>query len=122
MRFKFFSNHAASLPAHNLIFCLLFQNEAASLRAELGALRSAADDAEKAKEGLRSDNTRLTHRISYLEEQVAELLSRHTQVNIEIIMLLFFLKIIFQFSIGTGDMNTYSFVLTPSFPAPFSKQ
>ncbi|CAH1646358.1 unnamed protein product [Spodoptera littoralis] len=57
------------------------QNEAASLRAELGALRSAADDAEKAKEGLRADNTRLTHRISYLEEQVAELLSRHTQLH-----------------------------------------
>lgn len=62
-----------------------FQNEAASLRAELGALRSAADDAEKAKEGLRADNTRLTHRISYLEEQVAELLSRHTQVIISFI-------------------------------------
>lgn len=58
-----------------------FQNEAASLRAELGSLRAAAEDAEKAKESLRSDNTRLTHRISYLEEQVAELLSRHTQVR-----------------------------------------
>lgn len=60
---------------------MMLQNEAACLRAELGALRSAADDAEKAKEGLRSDNTRLTHRISYLEEQVAELLARHSQVN-----------------------------------------
>ncbi|CAH0718688.1 unnamed protein product, partial [Brenthis ino] len=57
------------------------QNEAASLRAELGALRTAAEDAEKAKEGLRSDNTRLTHRISYLEEQVAELLSVHSQLH-----------------------------------------
>lgn len=59
----------------------LLQNEAASLRAELGALKTSADDAEKAKEGLRADNTRLTHRISYLEEQVAELLMRHNQVT-----------------------------------------
>ncbi|CAH2074761.1 unnamed protein product, partial [Iphiclides podalirius] len=57
------------------------QNEAASLRAELGALRTAAEDAERAKEGLRADNTRLTHRISYLEEQVAELLAKHTQLH-----------------------------------------
>ncbi|XP_060810952.1 uncharacterized protein LOC106139128 [Amyelois transitella] len=57
------------------------QNEATSLRAELNALRTASEETEKAKEGLRSDNTRLTHRISYLEEQVAELLARHTQVQ-----------------------------------------
>ncbi|XP_049867121.1 uncharacterized protein LOC126367579 [Pectinophora gossypiella] len=57
------------------------QNEAASLRSELGALRSAAEEAERAKEGLRCDNTRLTHRISYLEEQVAELLAHHTQLH-----------------------------------------
>lgn len=57
------------------------QNEAVCLRAELGSLRAAAEDAEKAKEGLRSDNTRLTHRISYLEEQVAELLSRHPTLH-----------------------------------------
>ncbi|XP_039747199.1 uncharacterized protein LOC120624616 [Pararge aegeria] len=67
---------------HNPPAALAFtQNEAASLRAELGALRVAADDAERAKEGLRSDNTRLTHRISYLEEQVAELLNRHPQLQ-----------------------------------------
>lgn len=57
------------------------QNEVASLRSELGSLKTAAEEAEKAKEGLRTDNTRLTHRISYLEEQVAELLARHTQVG-----------------------------------------
>ncbi|CAG5011138.1 unnamed protein product [Parnassius apollo] len=57
------------------------QNEAASLRTELSALRVAAEDAERAKESLRADNTRLTHRISYLEEQVAEMLSRHTQLH-----------------------------------------
>ncbi|XP_072943865.1 uncharacterized protein sprt isoform X2 [Epargyreus clarus] len=57
------------------------KNDAASLRAELSALRGAADAAERAKEGLRADNTRLTHRISYLEEQVAELLARHTQLH-----------------------------------------
>ncbi|XP_038215436.1 uncharacterized protein LOC119834951 isoform X2 [Zerene cesonia] len=57
------------------------QNEAVTLRTELEALKSAAEEAEKAKEGLRADNTRLTHRISYLEEQVAELLTRHTQLR-----------------------------------------
>ncbi|KAG6461047.1 hypothetical protein O3G_MSEX012392 [Manduca sexta] len=67
-----------SVPAPPSTFT---QNEAASLRAELGALRSAADEAEKAKEGLRTDNTRLTHRISYLEEQVAELLARHAPLQ-----------------------------------------
>ncbi|CAH0604469.1 unnamed protein product [Chrysodeixis includens] len=71
----------ASQAAHPPLTNGFTQNEAASLRVELGALRSAAEDAEKAKEGLRSDNTRLTHRISYLEEQVAELLSRHTQLH-----------------------------------------
>ncbi|XP_047504558.1 uncharacterized protein LOC125049377 [Pieris napi] len=57
------------------------QNEAASLRLELESLKNSAEEAEKAKDGLRSDNTRLTHRISYLEEQVAELLARHTQLR-----------------------------------------
>ncbi|XP_069365598.1 uncharacterized protein sprt [Maniola hyperantus] len=69
-------------PQHTPPSALAFtQNEAASLRAELGALRVAAEDAERAKEGLRCDNTRLTHRISYLEEQVAELLNRHPQLQ-----------------------------------------
>lgn len=57
------------------------KSEAASLRSELGALRVAAEQAERAKEGLRADNTRLTHRISYLEDQVSELLARHSQVR-----------------------------------------
>ncbi|XP_045542712.1 uncharacterized protein LOC106718974 [Papilio machaon] len=56
-------------------------SEAAALRSELGALRAAAEQAERAKEGLRADNTRLTHRISYLEDQVAELLARHAQLH-----------------------------------------
>lgn len=51
------------------------------MRSELGALQAAAEHAERAKQGLRQDNTRLTHRISYLEEQVAELLARHPQVS-----------------------------------------
>ncbi|OWR55422.1 hypothetical protein KGM_205929 [Danaus plexippus plexippus] len=59
----------------------LTQSEAASLRSELGALQAAAEHAERAKQGLRQDNTRLTHRISYLEEQVAELLARHPQLQ-----------------------------------------
>jgi sulfur dioxygenase len=49
------------------------------LREELGTLRGRAEDAERAKDSFRSDNLRLTHRISYLEEQVAELLQRTTQ-------------------------------------------
>ncbi|XP_028158290.1 uncharacterized protein LOC114351321 isoform X2 [Ostrinia furnacalis] len=57
------------------------QNEAASLRAELGSLRATADEAERAKEGLRADNTRLTHRISYLEDQVAEMRANHAQLQ-----------------------------------------
>ncbi|XP_052752243.1 uncharacterized protein LOC113510062 [Galleria mellonella] len=57
------------------------QNEACSLRAELNALRAAAEETERAKESLRADNTRLTHRISYLEEQVADMLARHAQVQ-----------------------------------------
>ncbi|KAI4460522.1 hypothetical protein MML48_5g00004074 [Holotrichia oblita] len=50
--------------------------EAASLRSELEVVRERAEEAQRAKDGLRSDNIRLTHRISYLEEQVAELLGR----------------------------------------------
>lgn len=56
------------------------QSEAQALRAELGALRASAERARRAKDGLCADNTRLTHRISYLEDQVAELLARHPQV------------------------------------------
>lgn len=48
-----------------------------SLRSELNALREQAEDARRTKDGLRSDNLRLTHRITYLEEQVAELLDRN---------------------------------------------
>ncbi|GBP56831.1 hypothetical protein EVAR_41467_1 [Eumeta japonica] len=55
------------------------QTEVTSLRVELGSLRAAAEDAERTKASLKTDNTRLTHRISYLEEQVAELLARRAQ-------------------------------------------
>ncbi|XP_069688189.1 uncharacterized protein sprt [Periplaneta americana] len=46
------------------------------LREELGTLKERAEDAERAKDSFRTDNLRLTHRISYLEEQVSELLKR----------------------------------------------
>ena len=46
------------------------------LHEEMGTLRGRAEDAERAKDDFRNDNLRLTHRISYLEEQVAELLQR----------------------------------------------
>lgn len=44
--------------------------EVAALRSELGVVRERAEETQKAKDGLISDNIRLTHRISYLEEQV----------------------------------------------------
>lgn len=56
-------------------------NEVANLRAELGIVRERAEEAQKTKDGLKGDNLRLTHRISYLEEQVAELLQRNRTEN-----------------------------------------
>ncbi|XP_044755348.1 uncharacterized protein LOC123314253 isoform X2 [Coccinella septempunctata] len=53
-----------------------YKKEVTALRTELDAVKERAEEAQKAKDGLRSDNLRLTHRISYLEEQVSELLSR----------------------------------------------
>ncbi|XP_060528120.1 transcription initiation factor TFIID subunit 1 isoform X2 [Cylas formicarius] len=50
--------------------------EVSALRSELEVMRERGEEARKIKEGLKSDNIRLTHRISYLEEQVSELLSR----------------------------------------------
>ncbi|XP_044265303.1 uncharacterized protein LOC123011750 [Tribolium madens] len=78
---------AAPDPAQIVILRKLAQNgttpsvgttskEVASLRCELEAVRERADEAQKTKENLISDNIRLTHRISYLEEQVSELLCR----------------------------------------------
>ncbi|KAL1132805.1 hypothetical protein AAG570_010757, partial [Ranatra chinensis] len=46
------------------------------LRAELSVVREKAGEAERLRDSFRSDNVRLSHRISYLEEQVAELLER----------------------------------------------
>lgn len=54
-------NRPASAPANG---------EVAALRTELEVVREQAEEAQKAKDGLRADNVRLTHRISYLEEQV----------------------------------------------------
>lgn len=47
-----------------------------TLQEELDVYREKAGEAERIRDSFRSDNVRLTHRISYLEEQVAELLSR----------------------------------------------
>lgn len=44
--------------------------EVASLRSELEVVRERAEEYQRVKDGLISDNIRLTHRISYLEEQV----------------------------------------------------
>ncbi|GJQ85927.1 hypothetical protein Trydic_g8651 [Trypoxylus dichotomus] len=64
--------HPPALTTNNAV------REVASLRSELEVVRERAEEAQRAKDGLRSDNIRLTHRISYLEEQVAELLGRKT--------------------------------------------
>lgn len=45
--------------------------EVAALRSELENVKEQAEEAQRVKEGLKSDNIRLTHRISYLEEQVS---------------------------------------------------
>ncbi|KAL3269207.1 hypothetical protein HHI36_008289 [Cryptolaemus montrouzieri] len=62
-----------------------YKNEVTSLRTELDAVRERAEEAQRTKDGLRSDNIRLTHRISYLEEQVSELLTRKTSEDIRIV-------------------------------------
>ncbi|XP_044732509.1 probable serine/threonine-protein kinase MARK-A [Chrysoperla carnea] len=56
-------------------------NEVGHLRAELEVVKERAEEAQRMKEGLKGDNLRLTHRISYLEEQVAELLHRKNSEN-----------------------------------------
>lgn len=73
---------AAPDPAQIVILRKLSQNdtvlqfnsssskEVAALRSELEIIKERADEAQRTKEGLRTDNIRLTHRISYLEEQV----------------------------------------------------
>ncbi|KAJ8917728.1 hypothetical protein NQ315_005177 [Exocentrus adspersus] len=87
---------AAPDPAQIVILRKLSQNEAiipfnssskevAALRSELEAIKDRAEEAQRTKEGLRSDNIRLTHRISYLEEQVAELLIRKSPDDIRIV-------------------------------------
>ncbi|XP_076265845.1 PDZ domain-containing protein sprite isoform X2 [Rhynchophorus ferrugineus] len=58
--------------------------EVATLRSELENVKERADEAQRIKDGLKSDNIRLTHRISYLEEQVSELLNRKSESDIRI--------------------------------------
>lgn len=70
------SSSASVLPTTAIIHQYDHSRELLLLREELGTLRGRAEEAERAKDSFRSDNLRLTHRISYLEEQVAELLQR----------------------------------------------
>lgn len=44
--------------------------ELLALRSELIDTKEKSEEVQRIKESLRSDNIRLTHRISYLEEQV----------------------------------------------------
>lgn len=62
-------------------------NEVNALRSELEVVRERAEEAQKVKDSLRSDNIRLTHRISYLEEQVR---SHRFRTNFRYSMLLNF--------------------------------
>ncbi|XP_048522479.1 uncharacterized protein LOC109535241 isoform X2 [Dendroctonus ponderosae] len=55
--------------------------EVAALRSELELIKDQAEETQRIKEGLRSDNIRLTHRISYLEEQVSELQSKKSALE-----------------------------------------
>ncbi|KAF5282352.1 hypothetical protein FQR65_LT14341 [Abscondita terminalis] len=66
----------ATVAQKNNAYTSTSSDEVAALRSELGVVRERAEETQKAKDGLVSDNIRLTHRISYLEEQVAELLAR----------------------------------------------
>lgn len=52
-----------------------------TLQQELNTYREKAGEAERIRDSFRSDNVRLTHRISYLEEQVAELLTSIASKN-----------------------------------------
>nr|XP_023013297.1 ERC protein 2 [Leptinotarsa decemlineata] len=47
-----------------------------ALLAKVKIIKERDEESQRVKEELRSDNIRLTHRISYLEEQVSELLNR----------------------------------------------
>lgn len=69
-------------------------NEVATLRSELAVVREQAEEAQKTKDGLKEDNVRLTHRISYLEEQVS---INHSELNI--IKNIFFMYILAGFGI-----------------------
>lgn len=77
---KLSPNEKVPLPPNNNA-----SKEVAALRSELEVVKERAEEAQRAKDGLRSDNIRLTHRISYLEEQVSELLSRRSESDIRIV-------------------------------------
>lgn len=65
-------NAQQSTQETNVINSNNASKEVAALRGELEIVRERAEEAQRAKDGLRSDNIRLTHRISYLEEQVIQ--------------------------------------------------
>ncbi|XP_050304958.1 uncharacterized protein LOC126742357 [Anthonomus grandis grandis] len=55
--------------------------EIINLRSELKHLQDLNEDSQRVKDELKSDNIRLTHRISYLEEQVSELLGKKPELE-----------------------------------------
>lgn len=50
------------------------QLELAALRRELEACRSRAEDTDRSRHAYKTENVRLSHRVSYLEDQVSELI------------------------------------------------
>ncbi|XP_050436075.1 uncharacterized protein LOC126842900 [Adelges cooleyi] len=50
------------------------QIEVAALKRELGECRLRADDTDRSRQAYKTENLRLSHRVSYLEDQVSELM------------------------------------------------
>lgn len=50
------------------------QMELAALRRELDACRTRAEETDRSKHAYKTENVRLSHRVSYLEDQVSELI------------------------------------------------
>lgn len=50
------------------------QLEVAALRRELDACRARAEETDRSRHAYKSENVRLSHRVSYLEDQVSELI------------------------------------------------
>lgn len=57
------------------------QLELATLRRELDACRTRAEETDRSKHAYKTENVRLSHRVSYLEDQVSELIKCRSSTN-----------------------------------------